>query len=207
MRYDSFAAKVSGRTYSQMRINDWYLDRQGRGESPGDDDRPDQGPDTWLDRFTGPSAPRGRRAVVGADRRRSSGAPAKAPGWRREPTLQSASSPRPARTRQLPTAASDQALAREAARMQQQSSQSLSYADVVRRLQTAGWRVTKADLQRAIRATNTEWGKPSRNSKGEPGNARAGSRRPPSTQARISDPTICEACGVAVSANGYCRCS
>jgi len=161
--------KICGRTYSRMSdamfhtggsrgINDWYLDRQGRGDSVGDDDRADHGPDTWLDRVTGPSAPRGKRAAVGADRRGSRGAPVQRLGRRREPRMQFTPSLRPARTRQPLTEASDQVLAREAALMQQQSSQPLTYTDAVRRLQAAGWRVTKADLQRAIRATDTGWG-------------------------------------------------
>lgn len=137
-------------------INDWYLNHQGRGESAGDDERVDRGPDTWLDRVTGPSAPRGQRAAVGSDNRRPGDARDQLRGQRRVRNVPSPRAPLPKLSRQPRSATSDEALARRAAEIQAKSSQTLSYAEVARRLQALGWQITKADLRRAMRATNTD---------------------------------------------------
>lgn len=136
-------------------INDWYLDRQGRGDSAGDDDRADRGPDVWLDRVTGPSAPRGKKAVVGANRQNSRGVSAQRLGWTRGSHIPLTPALRPTRSPQPLPGASDVDLARAAAALQRLSSRPLTPTDVVRRLRAAGWRITDADLERAIRATKT----------------------------------------------------
>ncbi len=138
-------------------INDWYLDRQGLEIAHGDDDRGDKGPDIWLDRVTGPAAPRGSRVLLGTDRRVSNGAPPKAPSARQDTERRSVPAPR-ARGSQTVPGSTDQALARRVMTLQKESSKTLSYAEVVRRLRAEGWRVTKVDLQRAFRVTNTVWG-------------------------------------------------
>lgn len=135
-------------TGARPGVNDWYLIREGRWDSSdGDDDPHDRNPDTWLDQLTGPAAQSGRRRLSkslgqrssttsGASRRASSGVGSSA----------------------------DRDLARDAVVMNRQANYSLSFADVVRRMQAAGRQVTKADIQRAIRATNTQWGRPPKSS-------------------------------------------
>lgn len=202
-------------------INDWYLNSEGSaGWSNPDDDRPDRGPDTWLDKLTGPAAPRGKRALVaggprsggaqrrGSDRGRKGRKPTASPGpldgaatqpargssqFRDGGDLDRSRGNRPARqARQARTKpmkegmaipgssrGTDQELAQAVSRLQQQASQSLSYAEVIRRLGTAGRVVTKDDLKRAMRTTNTTWGKPSTRAKNT-------QRKPPASNTKIA---------------------
>lgn len=142
------ASVASSMVRGEPGINDWYLDREGRsGGRGGDDDRPDRGPDTWLDQVTGPAAKRGRRATTSTGQ-----APARRSGKRAAP----------ARRKLPPNAVAssrDRQLAREVARLHAQSTQSLSYAVVIQRLSDAGWQVSKGELQRVMRVTNTPWGR------------------------------------------------
>lgn len=51
-------------------INDWYLDREGRGVGPcSEDDQPDRGPDTWLDQLTVSAGQRDAEPRPGGPRR------------------------------------------------------------------------------------------------------------------------------------------
>jgi arginine repressor len=99
----------------------------------------------------------------------------------------------------------DRHLANEVASMRSKSTQRLSDSEVVRRLRSAGWQVTEANLQRAIRPITIERATTYRK-QGEPAKSGKPSRRPPSMEVRI-DNSVCDACGAAVSANGYCGCS
>jgi len=126
-------------------IDDWYLNREGRWESGNSDDEPaDRGPDTWLDRLTGPAAKQGRKQVFMAASRRPAKTRNKAPE-------------RMARTK---ATGADRRLARDAVEMNSRSGYTLSFAQVVQRMRAGGRKVTKADLKRAIRVTNTIWGAP-----------------------------------------------
>lgn len=101
----------------------------------------------------------------------------------------------------------DRALAREASLICARSARMLSPDEVVKRLRAAKWRVDIADLDYALLVTNTKLGAPSmprqsiRATSGGAGGHRLQSRDD------ASDPTICQACGSSVSANGYCGCS
>lgn len=61
--------------------------------------------------------------------------------------------------------AEDRALAQTVIQMQESARQSLSYAEVVRRLREWGQVVTKSDLKRALQAEKAAWGKPSKKAK------------------------------------------
>lgn len=132
-------------------INDWYLDRQGHGTFNGDDDQQDHGPDTWVDRITGPAVVRARKGAVAV--------PTRSPRSIREPFEPSSSASRPKRSQ---AALSPAALVKEVTKMQEGSARALSYAEVIEKLRVRGRSVSKGELQRAFSATRTQWGKPPR---------------------------------------------
>jgi hypothetical protein len=84
------------------------------------------------------------------------------------PTTQALPTSRTAPNRPATAARRDRKLAREAALLRGKSARKLSDSEVGRRLQAAGWQVTKADLQRASRAANVQSGSPHRKPQGEP---------------------------------------
>lgn len=110
------------------------------------------------------------------------------------------------RRKARPTAP-DRALAREASLLSARSTRTLSLDEVVKQLRAAGWRVTAADLDYALAVTNTKLGEPSSVPKQSGAIRRPASRGLPWGDAEVSDPNVCQACGVPVSANGYCGCS
>lgn len=129
-------------------IDEWYLDREGRWDSgSGDDDPVDHGPDTWLDKLTGPTAKQGRATLKSVGRRLTS-------AWTKASN----------QSRRSSASATDRALARDAVLMNSRSGYTLSFADVVRRMQANGRKVTQADLKRAVRVTETPWGRPPKSS-------------------------------------------
>jgi hypothetical protein len=101
----------------------------------------------------------------------------------------------------------DQALAREASLICARSTRMLSLDEVVKRLGAAEWHVEIADLDYALLVTNTKLATP--HAMRPPIGAANGDAKglPLETSDDASDPTICEACGSSVSANGYCGCS
>ncbi len=143
-----------------------------------------------------PSARTGQRPPAGTDLSALGEAPRR--GWKAvETPVSRKSSPRsPAtETRPAPASATDQELVREVVEMQDQAAQSLSYAEVIRRLHEAGQTVTKADLQRAMKVTNTPWGKTSKKAKAarRPSAASDKSKKSPRMAGQSPKPKIVDA--------------
>lgn len=155
-------SRMSDRSYGFRGpgIDDWYLDRHGRGEFSADDDRPGQGPDTWVDRLSELGVVRGNAAPLGR--------PSRTAGARRNATQPTTSAARPARSRREKDGSDPGQLVRKVTQIQQQSSRTLSYVEVIEKLRAAGTRISKGELQRAFAATNTTWGKPSRKEQAKP---------------------------------------
>jgi len=149
---------------SHETINEFYLDREGRGDGfGGDGDTRDVGPDSWLDRLAW-TVDEQDSALGSAGFR--AGTEASAHGSRSTPRSSGArdSGSIPGQGPRLPTQ-EQRDLARAAAALNQRSAHGLSHAQVVQKLRLKGWKVSRRTLSEAIQLTNTPWGGPSRKTK------------------------------------------
>lgn len=158
---DGMMASVPG---SHETINEFYLDREGRGEEGGgDDDTPDAGPDSWLDPLAW-TVDEQDSPLAAAEVRAGTEARAHRSRSTRPSSGARDSGSTSGRRRRLPTQA-QQDLASAAAGLNQRSAHGLSYAQVVEKLRLKGWKVSRHTLSEAIRVTNTPWGGPSKKAK------------------------------------------